>query len=244
VIRKGAASCSEALKDLLFPPRCLGCERRLESSRPPLFCADCHQALRFLDSPLCTRCGLPFPAGVDHLCGDCLAGRPAFALARSLFAYQPPVPALILALKFAGQLTGLASLGALAARSPLLPHFTEPDLVLPVPLHPARLRERGFNQALLIARACFPHWRPRLDTALLLRRRSTRPQAQLSGRERRANLTGVFALAEPERVRDRRVLLVDDVFTTGSTVQECSRVLAAAGAGRIEVFTLARSFAR
>ena len=242
--REGAASCGEALRDLLFPPRCLGCERRLASSRPPLFCADCHQALRFLGSPLCTRCGLPFPAGADHLCGDCLAGRPAYDFARALFAYQPPVPALILALKFAGQLTGLSSLGALAARSPFLTQFTEPDLVLPVPLHPARLRARGFNQALLIARACFPHWRSHLDTALLRRQRSTRPQAQLSGRERRTNLAGVFALKDPERVRGRRVLLVDDVFTTGSTVQECSRVLAAAGAERIEVFTLARSLAR
>ena len=244
MIPDAAASCAEALKDLLFPPRCLGCERRLESSRPPLFCAECGQALRFLGSPLCTSCGLPFPAGVDHLCGDCLTGRPAYDFARALFAYEPPVPALILALKFAGQLTGLASLGALAARSPLSSQFAEPDLVLPVPLHPARLRERGFNQALLIARACLPHWRSRIDTALLRRHRATRPQAQLSGRERRTNLTGIFCLEAPDRVRGLRVLLVDDVFTTGSTVQECSRVLRAAGVGRVEVFTLARSFAR
>ncbi len=242
MIRKGAASCSEALKDLLFPPRCLGCERRLESSRPPLFCADCHQALRFLDSPLCTRCGLPFPAGVDHLCGDCLAGLPAFDLARSLFAYQPPVPALILALKFAGQLTGLASLGALAARSPCFPSS-------PSRTWSCRCRcTRPVCASAASTRPCSSPG-PAFPTGV---RASTPPccaadappgRRRSSGRERRANLTGCSP-RRPERVRDRRVLLVDDVFTTGSTVQECSRALAAAGADRIEVFTLARSFAR
>ena len=116
--------------------------------------------------------------------------------------------------------------------------------MLPVPLHPARLRERGFNQALLIARACFPQYRSRLEPALLRRQRHTRPQSQLSGHERRTNLGGAFTFVAPSRVRGRRVLLVDDVFTTGSTVQECSRVLRTAGAARIEVFTLARSLPR
>jgi ComF family protein len=237
-------SCFTAVKDLLFPPLCLGCERRLESSRPPLFCPDCLAELVFIRSPCCHCCGIPFAAGVDHWCGDCLARHYAFDFARSLFLYEPPLSLLIRSLKFGGHLTGLSTLGALTARSGLLGLFGEPDLILPVPLHRIRLRERGFNQALLIARGCFPQWKNRIETGLLLRRRSTIPQSLLTGKERRGNLKNVFSLASGSNVAGKQVLLVDDVFTTGSTVNECSRALRLAGAGRIEVFTLARSLAR
>lgn len=237
-------SCFEALKDLLFPPVCLGCERRLDSSRPPLFCPDCLVELAFIRSPYCGRCGMPFVTGADHLCGDCLSDHFAFDLARSLLLYQPPIAAIILALKFGGHLTALTSLEALVARSECVRSFAEPDLVLPVPLHPGRLRKRGFNQALLLARGCFPHWRHKINTGLLVRSRQTTPQSQLSGKERRSNLRNVFTLSHPSAVAGKRVLLVDDVFTTGSTVNECSKVLRKNGAERIEVFTLARSLSR
>jgi ComF family protein len=234
----------EALKDLLFPPACLGCERRLDHSRPPLFCADCQAELAFVRSPLCPCCGTPYVAGGDHLCPACLDNRYAFDAARSLLFYQPPVDRIIRALKFGGQLTALATLGALAGQADWLRDQDEPDLLLPVPLHPDRLRERGFNQALALARGCFPQWRKKISTDVLLRVRSTTPQSQLSGKERRANLGKAFALSGRESVAGKRVLLVDDVFTTGSTVHECGAVLRAAGAARIEVFTVARSLAR
>ncbi len=234
----------EALKDLLFPPLCLGCERRLESSRPPLLCPDCLDDLVFIQSPCCHCCGIPFATGVDHWCGNCLARHYAFDLARSLFLYRPPLSTLIRSLKFGGHLTGISTLGALTARSELLGRFGEPDLILPVPLHQTRLRERGFNQALVIARGCFPQWKIRIKVDLLVRRRSTLPQTLLTGKERRGNLKNVFDLAHASKVAGKQVLLVDDVFTTGSTVDECSRVLRSAGAARIEVFTLARSLSR
>lgn len=235
------SSYLEALKDLLFPPLCLGCTRRLDTSRAPLFCSDCLADLAFLGSPCCTCCGIPFPTGSDHLCGTCLTHRPAFDYARSLLLYQPPVATVIRALKFGGQLTGLASLGVLATRSQLMEQFTQPDCILPVPLHVTRLRHRGFNQAQSIAASCFPQWRSRIRTDLLLRQRPTVPQSHLSGEERRSNLKKAFILAEGAQLTDERVLLVDDVFTTGSTVSECSHVLRVAGAARVEVFTLARS---
>lgn len=231
----------EALKDLLFPPLCLSCERRLASSRPPLFCSRCIADLAFIQSPCCHCCGIPFAAGADHLCGDCLVRHYVFDFARSLFYYQPPVSALIRSLKFGGHLTGISTLGALAARSELMALLGEPDLILPVPLHLNRLRERGYNQALVIARGCFPQWQDRIETRLLLRHRSTVAQALLTGKERRSNLKNVFSLAAASPVAGKRVLLVDDVFTTGSTVNECSRALRSAGVARIEVFTLARS---
>jgi len=236
-------SVVEALKDLLFPPHCLGCSQRLDSSRPPLFCSGCDAALVFIRSPLCPCCGIPFACGADHLCGDCLTDSSAFDLARSLLSYRPPVSDLILSLKFNGNLAGIATFKALVARSPLLDALVEPDILLPVPLHADRLRERGFNQALVIAKGCLPAWQEKIQTGVLLRSRPSTPQSLLSGTARRRNLHNVFSLAEPGRVAGAKVLLVDDVYTTGSTVNECSKILRQAGAERIEVFTLARSLA-
>lgn len=232
-----------AINDLLFPPLCLGCKRRLESSQPPLFCLPCTQSLVFIQSPLCSRCGTPFVSGGDHLCGDCLSGSQAFDLSRSLCQYRPPISDLILALKFHGHLSGIATFSALLARSDLLDAFCPPDIILPVPLHKRRLRERGFNQAQMIAAGCFAHWKKSIALNILIRHRFTDPQSLLSGAERRRNMHKVFSLVNPSRVSGARVLLVDDVYTTGSTVNACSTILRQAGAERIEVFTLARSLA-
>ena len=148
---------------------------------------------------------------------------------------------MLLALKYGGCLTGVDSLGALAVASGIASQFRTPDLVVPVPLSLLRLRERGFNQALCLAKACFPQWRERIDPDLLQRSRHTPPQSRLSGKERRANLKHAFRLVAPDQVAGLNILLVDDVFTSGSTVHECSLALRSAGAKHIEVFTLARS---
>ena len=232
------------IQDLLFPPTCLGCTRRLDSSRPPLFCADCLELVSYIRSPRCPCCGIPYTVGADHLCGDCLQQHYAFDCARSLVLYQPPVADIILRLKFGGQLSGLTTLAQLAGISGCMQELAEPELIVPVPLHASRLRERGFNQATLIARACLPQWVKRIRVDALQRNRLTTPQSQLSGRQRRSNLQRVFSLKDGVKVQDKRILVVDDVFTTGSTVDECARVLRKAGASRIEVFTVARSLGR
>jgi ComF family protein len=151
---------------------------------------------------------------------------------------------LILTLKFHGHLSGVATFRALLDLSDLRDDFCLPDIILPVPLHNSRLRERGFNQAHMIATGCFAQWKKKLAHDVLIRHRSTIPQSLLSGKERRQNLHNVFSLIDPSRVSGAKVLLVDDVYTTGSTVNACSKVLRQAGAERIEVFTLARSLAR
>jgi len=186
-------------------------------------------------------CGTPFPGGADHLCGECLSGRHFFDLARSLCLYCPPLSDLILALKFNGRLTGITTFRALFDQSPLFDIFTTPDIILPVPLHKKRLRQRGFNQAQLISSGCFLQWRKKIVLDVLTRHRLTTPQAALSGSKRRKNVCDVFSLSRPDQVAGARVLLIDDVYTTGSTVNACSRLLRKAGAERIEVFTLARS---
>jgi len=124
-------------------------------------------------------------------------------------------------------------------KDPELP-FSEFDLILPVPLHPQRLRRRGFNQSLLLARRVSRHHSIALDFKSLQRIRHTQPQTELSGAQRQKNIRGAFEVRNPFVIEEKRLLLIDDVFTTGATVQECSKVLLKAGAKRVDVLTLAR----
>ncbi len=212
----------EAFYDLLFPPRCLGCEEQILSSRPPLFCASCRAKLILFTPSNIPESTFPFTA-------------------YSLFVYQEPVRSLIHQLKFEGSLAGLSTFAVLAQQARAAEMLREPDLILPVPLHRSRLRWRGFNQAVLLAKACFPCWKDRIRADLLQRHKKTVPQLGLSGAERRCNLAGAFSLCKPQAVRGKRILLVDDVFTTGSTLRECAEVLRAAGAAEIAAFTVART---
>jgi ComF family protein len=236
----------KSFSELLFPARCLGCEEQLASSRPPLLCPDCLQGKLAipLPPPFCTCCGNQLPSEDNHLCLTCLDNPLAFTKARSSFLYQEPISTLLLQLKFSHNLTGLASLAALIKETPALLDLNEPDLILPVPLHIQRLRERGFNQSQLLAQACFPEWREKIRFDLLKRQRPTVPQMRLSGKARRSNLHKAFCLATPfhlNEVKGKKILLIDDVFTTGSTLHECAKVLLKAGAAEIEAFTVARS---
>jgi ComF family protein len=181
--------------------------------------------------------------GSDHICTACLRHPFAFDQARSLFVYQEPVRSLIHQLKFDGSLVGLSTFAALANQADAAALFHAPDLILPVPLHIRRLRWRGFNQSLLLAKTCFPVWKEKIHPDLLQRHRATIPQTQLDGADRRSNLEGAFSVRKPLAVQGKSVLLVDDVFTTGSTLHECAKVLRDAGAAEIAAFTVARTMA-
>ncbi|MCL7486745.1 MAG: ComF family protein [Desulfobulbaceae bacterium] len=240
-MRKNIRFFFEPLQELIFPSSCLECEQRLPCRELPLLCNDCLADISFPCSPCCPCCGMPFSTGQDHFCGLCLKKSFAFDLARAALHYTKPVTSLIGSLKFNGTLTGLASLAYLARNAPGRKDLHEPDLVLPVPLHMQRLRQRKFNQALVIGKACFPDYRSSIRVDILIRHRATAPQTALNGTERRKNLSGAFSLTNPDLVKNKMILLVDDVFTTGSTVNECAKVLRRAGAKRIEVFTVARA---
>lgn len=239
--QKGIRSLCLSCRELLYPSSCLACEKRLPFSRLPLFCDDCLNSVPFIQHPCCTVCGLPFDSGGDHVCGTCLTDPPAYRLARSALLYGPPVSPLISELKFRGRLTGLATLAALAIRSPGFAELTPPDTIIPMPLHPKRLRRRGFNQALLIARACFNKDRHKIETGTLIRNRDTPPQTELNRNARKKNIFGAFTVIQSQNVAKRRILLIDDVLTTGSTAHESARLLYRAGAARVEIFTLARA---
>lgn len=228
--------------ELLFPSRCLSCREAVAPGTMPSFCPACLGRIELLTEPLCPGCGRQFPkaAGGSHFCGLCLAGAYHFNRARAVAVYAEPFSGVIHRFKYQGETWGLKSFKALLEALPAAVWDIEPELILPVPLHPAKLRQRGYNQAVLLARTFFPHHHQIIRTDLLVRRRPTAPQTSLSGKARRENLRRAFAVTDPAQVEGRRILLVDDVFTTGTTVNECARVLKKKGADEVNVLTLAR----
>lgn len=224
------------LQFALLPPRCLLCGGRGHGARD--LCAACRAALPRPGSA-CPVCALPLPgAASGHPCGRCRTP-PPFAATRAAFSYAPPLDRLVLELKFAGCIGHARLLGELLASHLEAVGVPRPELLLPVPLHPRRLRSRGYNQALELAR---PVAR-RLDVPLRphggRRLRDTAAQSGLDARARRRNVRGAFAV--DAAVAGRRVAVVDDVVTTGHTVSELARSLVAAGAERVEVWCLARA---
>ena len=184
--------------------------------------------------------------GPDHLCGQCLKEPPPFRQARAWAYYQQgesdlqPLSTALQKFKYNRDLSVGKTLALLAAASCSSAH-EQYDVIIPVPLHLARLRWRGFNQAILLSRAIGTAHGVAVDPLLLERAQPTVPQTQLSGKERRTNVKGAFTVPARDRLRDKRVLLVDDVYTSGATVTECARTLTQAGAQAVDVFTLARA---
>jgi len=234
------------LLNFLYPPRCAACGAGLPIDSRRRVCAPCLGAIEPLRPPLCLICGAPLAAAdEDERCGHCHAALPAFDSARAITRYRSgadgtsAVATLLRRHKY-----GLdQSLGrALAEYLEAVPALGAEayDVVIPVPLHRSRLRWRGFNQAALLGAALARRLDCSLDVATLARVRSTASQTTRDRAQRTRNVRDAFAVRRPSRVAGRRVLLVDDVMTTGATADECARVLRAAGARRIDVLTLAR----
>ncbi|HLI11040.1 MAG TPA: ComF family protein [Alphaproteobacteria bacterium] len=240
-LANGLRRAAHGLLGAVLPARCLGCGAVVD--RPGLLCAPCWSEIAFLGPPLCACCGLPFEVapGEPALCGACLARHPPFARARAVFAYDDRSRRLILAFKHGDRLHGVPAFGRWMARAGAS-LLSDASLIAPVPLHWTRLFRRRYNQAALLALALGRESGVPVLPDLLLRRRRTPSQGKLSATERRRNMRGAFALNARygEQMKGRRVLLVDDVFTTGATVGACSRVLLRAGASAVDVLTLAR----
>lgn len=236
--------------DWLYPPRCRGCAERIEGRDRDCFCRRCWAKIERVGRPLCRICGRPFPdgAGGDHCCALCLIRPPQFCEARS-WAYYPrqeledhPLRQAVQRFKYGRKVSLGKPLGRLMAHG--CREFLAPwqvDLILAVPLHPKRLRWRGFNQSVLLARQVSHAYGIPMDPLLLRRVKPTPPQTQLSEQERRRNVRAAFVLAPGRSVKDRNILLVDDVYTSGATVNECSRRLKKDGAQHVYVLTLARA---
>jgi len=231
----------DAALDLLLPPRCLGCGAMVE--RNGLLCTECWSGLSFIAPPLCDCCGLPFayPVAARTRCAACLASPPDFARARAVLVYDDASRRLVLGFKHADRLEAAPAFGRWLARAGA-ELVAEADLIAPVPLHRWRLFQRRYNQAGLLAQALGRAVGRPVMPDLLVRRRATPSQGGLGRSGRRRNVAGAFALraGRADRVRGRRVLLVDDVHTTGATLGECARALRRAGAAAVDALTLAR----
>jgi len=233
--KKSVARRSVAVQDFLFPQRCLACSRIAYGGIQ--LCGSCLKRMpRSKNS--CTRCGLPLTsAGLTAVCGACVRNEPSF---NGLFAgywYEGIPRKLIMAIKYSAELHYIPTLIRLFARCS--PKFHEDSVFIPVPCHPARIRQRGFNPNHEYLRAlarCYPI---NGDYSLLVRCRDTQKQAELNHSERKRNVADAFALSRP--CQYSVVHLFDDVVTSAATVQEISRYLKAAGVQQVWVWSLART---
>jgi ComF family protein len=229
--------------ELLFPSVCHLCKEFIPDAGEVLLCQACLAKAPPLLSPKCSCCGDPFESqfGDDHLCGSCITDPPPFVAARSALLFEGSTRELIHQFKYGKRVLLRRPLGLLAAA--YLANFAGnfgAGLILPVPLHSKRLRQRGFNQAILLGEIFSQKWGVPLSRNNLRRIRWTEPQVNLGAAERAANVKGAFALNNPEEIRGRKIILVDDVYTTGSTVKECCHVLLKGGAAEIAVLTVAK----
>ncbi len=228
--------------DLVLPPQCLSCGAIAEGEAS--LCAGCFSGIRFLSQPLCDGCGYPFELGegaTAALCAACLRRAPSFDRARAVFVYDDESRGLVIGFKHADRTHAAPAFARWLARAGA-ELINECDLIAPVPLHRWRLFSRRYNQAALLALALARLTAKPCVPGLLRRVRATPSQGGLGRLGRARNVRGAFAVTERERERlaGRRVLLIDDVLTTGATAVEAARALKAAGAAAVDVLTLAR----
>ena len=225
----------------LLPPRCLGCARAVD--RTGVLCATCWAEITFIAPPQCACCGYPFAyeSGVDSQCSACLRDPPPFHRARAVMVYDQASKGLLLGLKHGDRTEAAPAYGDWLARG-AAELVDDVDLVVPVPLHWIRLFRRRYNQSALLGAALARRIGQPIVPDLLVRRRNSPPQGRLSPAARHRNVAGAFRVhpAHKATLEGRRVLLVDDVMTTGATATACANVLLRGGAAAVEVLVLAR----
>ncbi|MCB5188494.1 ComF family protein [Methylobacillus caricis] len=222
------------IRDLLFPQSCLLCSNR--QAGPIGICHSCLDDMPWHIDNVCPQCALPSVS--NHLCGRCLQKPPAFDATLSLFQYQYPVSAMLQQYKYGQMLTLAQTWGEILAMR--IGERVLPDRIIPMPLHKKRLQERGFNQSMEIARTLSRHLNVPLDISSCMRTRFTPPQASLPYKERIRNMHDAFSCEQ--NLQGLRIALLDDVMTTGASLNALAKTVKSAGASHVECWIIARTF--
>ncbi|MEG1499511.1 MAG: ComF family protein [Clostridia bacterium] len=227
---------------LFFPQHitCLCCKKEIDEKEKLTFCQKCEKSLPYNNQKICTKCGTYLEKGTSTLCINCKNSQKFYKKARAPFIYEGSIKKLVYDFKY-NDCTYLAEpLSNMMSREIVLSNFTF-DVIIPVPLCKTRLRERGYNQSLLLSNAIAKNFNSHVVTNALIRIKKTQTQTHLSFDERRKNLENAFTIANSDGFKGKNVLLVDDVFTTGATAENCSELLFNNGAKNIYVITLAHT---
>lgn len=228
--------------DILLPPRCIKCGQIITSADG--LCEDCFNEVTFITHPFCAKCGIPFenaPHAKDFLCGHCLQDtKSPFRMSRSALKYDDNSKPLILAFKFMDKTENARVFAKWMKISGEDIFVSGVDLIIPVPLHYTRLVKRRYNQSAILAGELSKLTGLKVDYNSVVRHVKTRPQVEFSGHARVKNVKGVFSVKHPEHIYGQRILLLDDVMTTGSTLKECAKALLKAGAKSVDTLTVAR----
>ncbi len=230
---------SRLFLDSLLPPQCLSCDGIVDT--PGNLCADCFSKFTFITPPCCERCGIPFEGAIidDLLCGACVREPPTFTRARAAFIYDAQSRGLVLKLKHADRTDTIVHLARWLQRAGA-DLVKSCDVIVPVPLHRWRLVTRSYNQAALLANALGKYTGKPVVPDALARIKATPSQGNLNRTARHRNVARAFAVKRTKAITDKRVLLIDDVLTTGATADACAHTLLAAGATTVDVLVLAR----
>lgn len=230
------------LFDFILPKRCLLCGKVISSEDS--LCADCFDQIKFITAPYCRHCGRPLVGHKDDVqglcCVECLGRKSPFRLCRSAIEYDDYSKKIILDFKFADHLENRKLLARWLYMAGRDIFDLGADLIIPVPLHFTRLIKRKYNQSAILANELALISHIDVDCRVLKKIRYTLPQVQCNGKQRVTNIKNAFDISKPEKIKGKRIILIDDVYTTGSTLKECAKVLLKAGAKSVDTLTVAR----
>ncbi len=223
------------LVNALFKQKCLLCDANIDALQPNIHeaCMACLNDLPWHPKTSCPQCGL---SSSGQLCGSCISSPPDFDATHAVFLYDFPIDAMMQRYKYGNMLSLCAFFGALLSEKV---DMETVDLIIPMPMHPARIKERGFNQALEIAKVLVKNYKGKLDYKSAIRQKLTPPQTSLPLKERVKNIKEAFAVNAD--LAGKRIAIVDDVMTTGASLNELAKILKKAGASHVECWVIART---
>jgi ComF family protein len=227
------------LLDLIYPPRCIFCRNIISIDKPRGICTECNKELPFVVQPMCEKCGKPLKDSAHAVyCHDCFKQSHEYDQSWAVFVYEGIVRQTIYRFKYGDHPEYAKYLGIFMAKQLQQLAKCQADLIIPVPIHHTRKKQRGYNQAEKLVKVISYETHIPYDSSVLLRIKETKPQSGLSPKQRKNNLKKAFGISDDSKIKQKKILLVDDIYTTGSTADCCSRLLKQKGAKEVYVLSL------